>query len=69
MLDPQGQTIHRALRALGFSAAKDVRQGKFFEIELNGSLTREQAQAEIERMARELLSNPVIEEFRCEIED
>lgn len=67
VLDPQGQTIHRALRSLGFAAAADVRQGKFFDIELDGSLTREQAQAEVERMARELLANPIIEEFRCEI--
>jgi len=41
-----------------------VRQGKFFEIALNGGLTKEQAHAEVEKMAREVLTNPVIEEFR-----
>ena len=69
VLDPQGKTIHQALQSLGFTAARDVRQGKFFEIELAGSLTREAAQAQVERMAREVLTNPVIEEFRYQIEE
>ena len=69
MLDPQGKTIQQALQLLGFSAARDVRQGKFFEIELNGALTRAQAQVEVERIAREVLTNPVIEEFRFQIEE
>ena len=69
VLDPQGKTIHQALQSLGFTAARDVRQGKFFEIELDGSLTREAAQAQVERMAREVLTNPVIEEFRYQIEE
>lgn len=69
VLDPQGKTIHQALQSLGFSAARDVRQGKFFEIELDGALTREQAQAEVERIARDVLTNPVIEEFRFQIDE
>lgn len=69
VLDPQGKTIHQALQSLGFTAARDVRQGKFFEIELDGSLTREEVKAQVERIAREVLTNPVIEEFRCQIED
>jgi len=66
VLDPQGQAIQHALASLGHTAVKDVRQGKFFVLELNG-LNREQAQQEIERVAREVLTNTVIEEFRFEI--
>ena len=66
VLDPQGQTIQHALSGLGFSAVKDVRQGKFFVLNLDG-LTREDAQAQAERISKEVLTNPVIEEFRFEI--
>jgi len=66
VLDPQGQAIQHALASLGHTAVKDVRQGKFFVLELNG-LSREQAQQEIERVARDVLTNTVIEEFRFEI--
>lgn len=66
VLDPQGQAIQHALASLGHAAVKDVRQGKFFVLELNG-LTREQAQAEVEGIARDVLTNTVIEEFRFEI--
>jgi len=66
VLDPQGQTIQHALSGLGFHAVKDVRQGKFFVLNLDG-LTREDAQAQAERISKEVLTNPVIEEFRFEI--
>jgi phosphoribosylformylglycinamidine synthase subunit PurS len=68
VLDPQGKTIHHTLSSLGFSSVKDVRQGKFFVLNLNGA-TREDARAEVERIAKEVLTNPVIEEFRFEIVD
>ena len=68
VLDPQGQAIQHALSSLGFSDVRDVRQGKFFVLELNG-LRREDAEKQVERMAREILANPVIEEFRFEIVD
>jgi len=68
VLDPQGQTIQHALSGLGFSAVKDVRQGKFFVLNLDG-LTREDAQSQTERISKEVLTNPVIEEFRFEIVD
>ena len=68
VLDPQGKTIQSALRKMGYEAVGDVRQGKFFEITLNGGLERPQAQAEVERIAREVLTNPVIEEFRYTLE-
>jgi len=68
VLDPQGQAIQHALSSLGFSEVRDVRQGKFFVLDLDGA-TRESATQQIERIAREVLSNPVIEEFRFEIVD
>ena len=68
VLDPQGQTIQRALSSLGHSSVTEVRQGKFFVLSLEG-LTRDQAKGEVERIAKEVLTNPVIEEFRFEILD
>ncbi len=68
VLDPQGQTIQHALASLGFSAVRDVRQGKFFVLELDG-LSRADAQKQVERIAQDILANPVIEDFRFEILD
>ncbi|MFQ5926767.1 MAG: phosphoribosylformylglycinamidine synthase subunit PurS [Terriglobia bacterium] len=67
VLDPQGQTILAALASLGHQAVKDVRQGKVFELELDG-VSRAEAEKQIEQIAREVLTNPVIEEFRYELE-
>jgi phosphoribosylformylglycinamidine synthase len=64
VLDPQGKTIQGALNKMGYRGLDSVRQGKYFEITLDPGITREQAQSEVERMAREVLTNPVIEEFR-----
>lgn len=69
VLDPQGKTIQGALEKLGYKGLADVRQGKFFELTLNGGFDRQQAEAEIARIARDVLTNPVIEEFRYSIED
>jgi phosphoribosylformylglycinamidine synthase len=66
VLDPQGQTIQHALASLGYRNVRDVRQGKFFVLDLNGA-SREEAQQQVERIARDVLANPVIEEFRYEI--
>ena len=68
VLDPQGTAIQQALASLGHTAVRGVREGKFFVLELEG-LDRAAASAEIERIAREVLTNPVIEEFRFEIVD
>jgi phosphoribosylformylglycinamidine synthase len=68
VLDPQGQAIQHALSSLGFTEVSEVRQGKFFVLDLNG-LAREAAETKVERMAKEILTNPVIEEFRYEIVD
>ncbi len=69
VLDPQGKTIQGALKKMGYQGLQEVRQGKYFEITLNGGLTRTDAQAEVERIAREVLTNPVIEEFRFSFEE
>lgn len=67
VLDPQGKAIQHSVELLGFSGISDIRQGKYFEIALDG-LDQSQAQESVERMAREVLSNPIIEEYRVEIE-
>jgi phosphoribosylformylglycinamidine synthase len=68
VLDPQGKTILAALRDLGYTDVADVRQGKFFEIGLSDGLGAEQARQQIERIARDVLTNPVIEEFSYQME-
>lgn len=68
VLDPQGKTIHGALKKMGYQGVSDLRQGKYFEIALDDSIGPEAAQAEIERIAREVLTNPVIEEYRFTLE-
>ena len=69
VLDPQGKTIQAALKKMGYRGLEEVRQGKYFEIALDGGLTRPEAEAEVARIAREVLTNPVIEEFRFSLED
>ena len=69
VLDPQGKTIQGALNKMGYKGLEDVRQGKYFELTLDGGLSRPQAEAEIERIARDVLTNPVIEEFRYTLEN
>ena len=60
VLDPQGQTIRAALQGLGHKGIEDVRQGKFFEISYHEN-------EDIDAISREVLSNPVIEDYRIEI--
>jgi phosphoribosylformylglycinamidine synthase subunit PurS len=66
VLDPQGKTIHHALASLGYAQVSEVRQGKFFVLNLDG-WNRDEAQKQVERISKEVLANPVIEEFRFEI--
>jgi len=66
VLDPQGQTIRSALAGLGHTSIADVRQGKYFEITLASGADRQKVGAEIEEIARDVLANPVIEEYRIE---
>ena len=67
VLDPQGKAVEAALRTLGFAEVSEVRQGKFFEITLDGS--RDDARARLAGMCEELLANPVIEDYRVSIPD
>ena len=68
VLDPQGKTIHGALKKMGYKGVDDLRQGKYFEIVLDNSVSKEDAQAEVDRIAREVLTNPVIEEYSYKLE-
>jgi phosphoribosylformylglycinamidine synthase PurS subunit len=69
VLDPQGQTIRAALNAHGHPIVADVRQGKYFDIALAPDADRAKATEEIETIARDVLANPVIENYRVEIFD
>jgi phosphoribosylformylglycinamidine synthase PurS subunit len=76
VLDPQGQTIQSALNGLGHRSITGVRQGKFFEIEFapetvsgetaREATAREQAAEEMDQIARDVLANPVMEDYRVE---
>ena len=68
VLDPQGKAIQHSVELLGFSGISDIRQGKYFEVALDSSLSETEAQESVARMAREVLSNPIIEDYRVEIE-
>jgi phosphoribosylformylglycinamidine synthase PurS subunit len=67
VFDPQGKAVHDALRSMGYSGVADVRQGKFFEVALEG-LGTERARETVEEIARKVLSNPVIESCRVEVD-
>ncbi len=68
ILDPQGKAVLGALPRLGFEGVSDVRQGKRFELEVDGEVT-EAVLASVEQMAGTLLSNPVIENFSVHVEE
>jgi phosphoribosylformylglycinamidine synthase len=68
VLDPQGKAIQHSVALLGFDGIQDIRQGKYFEILLPDASDRAQALESVGRMAREVLSNPIIEDYRVEIE-
>lgn len=66
--DPQGLTIRSGLHALGFARVDSVRAGKYMEIRVDAR-DRATAQAQVEEMCRKLLANPVIEDFRFDLEE
>ena len=68
VLDPQGQTIHNALRKIGFAEVTAVRQGKYFALSLDDASARSRPRPS-GRIAREVLTNPVIEEFTYKFEE
>lgn len=67
VFDPQGKTIHDALRSMGYWSVSNVRQGKFFEVSLEG-VTAEAGKQVVEELAHKVLANPVIESYRVEVE-
>lgn len=67
VLDPQGKAIHHSVELMGFETIADVRQGKFFEIAISENLSESEAQTEIEKIAKNVLANPVIEDYKVEI--
>jgi phosphoribosylformylglycinamidine synthase subunit PurS len=69
ILDPQGQTICAALNSLGHREIASVRQGKYFEIAIADGTAPDSAVKNLEEIARDVLSNPVIEDYRVEILD
>jgi len=66
VLDPQGQTVKNALHTLGYDFVKDVRQGKVFELELEG-ISRDEAEKAIVEISDKVLTNPIIEKFDWQI--
>ncbi|HEX6976710.1 MAG TPA: phosphoribosylformylglycinamidine synthase subunit PurS [Vicinamibacterales bacterium] len=66
VFDPQGQTIAEALHSMGYTGIGDVRQGKYFELEVNAA-DADKARAVASEVADKLLANPVIESYRVEV--
>lgn len=68
VLDPQGKAIHHSAELMGYKALSDIRQGKYFEIAIDPSATESEARESVEKIANDVLANPVIEDYRVEIE-
>ena len=66
--DPQGLTIRGALHSLGFAGVNSVRAGKYTEVRLNTG-DRKEAETQVAEMCRKLLANPIIEDYRFELEE
>ena len=69
VLVPHGKTIQGALKKIGCKGVQEVRQGKYFELTLDGGLSRSEVEAQVTRIARDVPTNPVIEEFHFSLED
>lgn len=67
VLDPQGKAIHHSVESLGYKDISDVRQGKYFEIALDDAISETDARVAVEKIAKEVLTNPIIEDYRIEI--
>ncbi len=66
--DPPGQTVLAALRRMGYESASDVRVGKFLQLKIE-VMERLQAERQVNEMCQKLLANPVIEDYRYELEE
>jgi phosphoribosylformylglycinamidine synthase len=67
VLDPQGKAIQHSVESLGYHGIADIRQGKYFEIAIDPDISEAEARSSIERIAADILANPVIEDYRVEI--
>lgn len=67
VLDPQGKAIHHSVEQLGYKSISDIRQGKYFEIALDDAISEADARQSAEQIAKDVLANPVIEDYRVEI--
>ena len=67
VLDPQGKAIHHSVESLGYHGIADIRQGKYFEIAIDQTVSEAEARQSVERIAADVLANPVIEDYRVEI--
>jgi phosphoribosylformylglycinamidine synthase len=67
VLDPQGKAIHHSVELMGFEKIDDIRQGKYFEIALDDALSDAEAHSAVEKIAKDVLANPVIEDYKVEV--
>lgn len=67
VLDPQGKAIHHSAELLGYGKIADIRQGKYFEIAMDETATESEARESAEKIAKDVLANPVIEDYRVEV--
>ena len=67
VLDPQGKAIHHSVESLGHNGINDIRQGKFFEIALGDGISEAEARTMADKIGKDVLANPVIEDYRVEI--
>ncbi len=67
ILDPQGKTVLRALKSLGYNEVEDLRVGKYMELKLTG-VDKEKLETRLGEMSEKLLANPIIEDYRMEVE-
>lgn len=68
VLDPQGKAIHHSVELMGFDKIADIRQGKYFEIALDDAISENEARTAAEKIAKDVLANPVIEDYRVELD-
>ena len=68
VLDPQGKAIHHSAELMGYKSIADIRHAKYFEIALDQSVNETEARKSVEKIANDVLANPVIEDYRVEIE-
>ena len=69
VLDPQGKAIHHSVELLGYGQIEDIRQGKYFEVRLADGLSEAQAREVASKIAKDVLANPVIEDYKVVVGD